>query len=246
VGRKDTARLKNHSQFAHAFDCCKIYANSWRNDGPGGTGIQSRGGASEYQGGHGLVVTGGESLRTLGGNNYGGAGIVVNGGKARTTNLADDTNGGHGIIATGGEAAGSFSGNDYPGAGVVATGGVTLDSQGHFSGPGGYGIVATGGSGLPSGSAGLFRGNVEINGSLSVFGVGSAGNITATGTKNFKIDHPLDPENKYLLHASVESSEVLNIYSGNTLTDAKGETIVTLPEWFEALNRDVRYQLHCS
>jgi trimeric autotransporter adhesin len=211
--------------------------------GPGGTGIQSVGGASEYTGGTGLVAAGGESIRTLGGNNYGGTGIVVTGGKGRTTNLADDTTGGPGLIATGGEAGGAFFGKNYPGAGVIATGGVTLDSQGHYSGPGGYGIVATGGPGLPSGSAGLFHGNVDIDGSLSVVGVGSAGNITATGTKNFKIDHPLDPENKYLLHASVESSEVLNIYSGNVVTDAKGETIVTLPDWFEALNRDVRYQL---
>jgi len=64
-----------------------------------------------------------------------------------------------------------------------------------------------------------------------------------TGTKNFKIDHPLDPENKYLLHAAVESSEVLNVYSGNVVTDANGEAAVSLPEWFEALNRDLRYQL---
>jgi len=70
-----------------------------------------------------------------------------------------------------------------------------------------------------------------------------AGNLDVQGTKHFKIDHPLDPEHKYLLHASVESSEVLNLYSGNAITDSKGEAVITLPEWFEALNSDLRYQL---
>jgi hypothetical protein len=62
-------------------------------------------------------------------------------------------------------------------------------------------------------------------------------------TKDFKIDHPLDPATKYLVHASVESSEMMNIYSGNSALDANGAATVELPEWFEALNRDFRYQL---
>ena len=61
--------------------------------------------------------------------------------------------------------------------------------------------------------------------------------------KNFKIDHPLDPSGKYLVHASVESSELMNIYTGNVTTNAEGEARVRLPEWFEALNTDFRYQL---
>src|SRR5205085_12400073 len=69
------------------------------------------------------------------------------------------------------------------------------------------------------------------------------GSLSVSGTKNFKIDHPLDPENKYLYHAAIESSEVLNIYSGNVTTDENGDATVFLPEWFEALNRDFRYQL---
>jgi hypothetical protein len=69
------------------------------------------------------------------------------------------------------------------------------------------------------------------------------GNFTATGTKNFRIDHPLDPANKYLYHAAIESSEVLNLYSGNIALDAAGEAVVQLPEWFEVINKDFRYQL---
>ena len=34
-----------------------------------------------------------------------------------------------------------------------------------------------------------------------------------------------------------------NIYDGNLTTDKSGTAVVTLPEWFEALNRDFRYQL---
>ena len=35
------------------------------------------------------------------------------------------------------------------------------------------------------------------------------------GACSYRVDHPLDPENKYLEHASVESAERLNLYSGN-------------------------------
>jgi trimeric autotransporter adhesin len=67
---------------------------------------------------------------------------------------------------------------------------------------------------------------------------------TLTGSNNnLKIDHPLDPANKYLVHASVESSELMNIYSGNVTTDELGVATVTLPNWFEAENGDFRYQL---
>jgi hypothetical protein len=74
------------------------------------------------------------------------------------------------------------------------------------------------------------------------------GDISVDGTvfadaKDFKIDHPSDPANKYLLHTSVESSEMMNIYSGNVTTDEFGVAIVTLPDWFEAENGDFRYQL---
>ncbi|HKX33305.1 MAG TPA: hypothetical protein VJ302_36850, partial [Blastocatellia bacterium] len=59
----------------------------------------------------------------------------------------------------------------------------------------------------------------------------------------FKIDHPLDPENKYLYHSFVESPDMMNIYNGNVITDRYGEATVALPAYFEALNRDFRYQL---
>jgi hypothetical protein len=81
------------------------------------------------------------------------------------------------------------------------------------------------------GLAGKFDGNVEVTGNLS------------KGGGSFKIDHPLDPENKYLYHSFVESPDMKNIYDGNITTDENGEAIVTLPDYFETLNRDFRYQL---
>jgi len=63
------------------------------------------------------------------------------------------------------------------------------------------------------------------------------------GSGSFKIDHPLDPANKYLSHCFVESPDMMNVYNGNITTDKHGLATVTLPDYFEALNRDFRYQL---
>jgi hypothetical protein len=82
--------------------------------------------------------------------------------------------------------------------------------------------------------------NTNIGGNLTV-----TGSLSVSGTKNFKIDDPIDPANKYLYHSSVESAEMLNVYSGNVVLDNRGEAEVNLPTWFEALNKDFRYQLTC-
>lgn len=99
----------------------------------------------------------------------------------------------------------------------------------------GAGSSAYGIYGLESGAgtnyAGYFSGNVHVAGTLSK----TAG--------AFKIDHPLDPENKYLQHSFIEFPDMMNIYNGNVVTDASGLATVTLPDYFEALNKDFRYQL---
>ena len=69
------------------------------------------------------------------------------------------------------------------------------------------------------------------------------GDFTAIGAKAFTMDHPLDPTNKTLMHAAIESNEVLNSYSGTVITDAGGKVTVSLPDYFEAINKDFRYQL---
>jgi hypothetical protein len=92
-----------------------------------------------------------------------------------------------------------------------------------------------------NGWAARFIGVVDVQGTLNV-----NGDLNVTGgTKNFLIDHPLDPTNRELIHAAVESSEVLNTYSGNVVLDTTGRATVALPEWFEAINTDFRYQLTC-
>jgi hypothetical protein len=83
----------------------------------------------------------------------------------------------------------------------------------------------------PGGQAAQFIGNVDVSGTLS------------KGGGSFKIDHPLDPANKYLLHSFVESPDMMNVYNGNITTDRNGYATVELPDWFETLNRDFRYQL---
>ena len=69
------------------------------------------------------------------------------------------------------------------------------------------------------------------------------GDFTVLGVKAFTMDHPLDPENKLLMHVAAESNEVINFYSGNITTDASGKATVSLPDYFEAINKDYRYQL---
>jgi len=98
-------------------------------------------------------------------------------------------------------------------------------------------------------------GNIFTTGSVTTnAGISATGDIHSQGTisanvainapvKNFKIDHPLDPGNKWLYHSSIESPDMKNLYDGVAVLDAHGEAWVTMPDWFEALNRDFRYQL---
>jgi|AntAceMinimDraft_17_1070374.scaffolds.fasta_scaffold02849_6 hypothetical protein len=75
------------------------------------------------------------------------------------------------------------------------------------------------------------------------FGVFSSGELGASGIKSFMIDNPLDPENKYLKHFSVESPEVLNLYRGSIILDQNGEATVKLPDYFESININFTYNL---
>jgi len=74
-------------------------------------------------------------------------------------------------------------------------------------------------------------GNIDVIGSI------------AKGSSTFKIDHPLNPANQFLYHSVVESPDMMNIYNGSVITDKHGLATVILPDYFEALNRDFRYQL---
>lgn len=134
----------------------------------------------------------------------------------------------------------SFSGNGMMaetiyGVGVIGDSyyGVGIGGASDYS----VGVIATSRSGI-----GLYsRSTNNIAAYLD-------GDVTITGTfqkagGSFKIDHPLDPGNKYLSHSFVESPDMKNIYDGITVLDSNGEAEIELPAWFDALNKDFRYQL---
>jgi hypothetical protein len=151
-------------------------------------------------------------------------------------------------------ASASSSGAGVVGS-AVATSGQNYGVLGISASPAGYGsasgntafdahVALAGPSFLINAYAGKVAGfNVDYSGN-GFF----AGNLHVTGhvTKgsgSFKIDHPLDPANKYLSHSFVESPDMMNVYNGNIMTDRHGLATVNLPDYFEALNGDFRYQL---
>ncbi|MEV3994043.1 hypothetical protein AB0J57_34715 [Streptomyces sp. NPDC049837] len=115
-------------------------------------------------------------------------------------------------------------------------GGIGVAGVAH--GPPGPGVLFTSAVGV-YGSKGIRRRGVAgfFNGNCLVLGE------FAKASGGFRIDHPLDPENRYLQHSFVESPDQLNVYSGTVTTDREGTAVVELPEYFEALNTGFRYQL---
>jgi trimeric autotransporter adhesin len=197
-----------------------------------GTGVSGTGGASEFFAGPGVVATGGSSIAGAG---RAGTGVDAVGG------LHEQRIGGTGVTARGGrgdnqlggtglEANGGVSANGSGGTGAFIAGGGG-NGNGNKGGDGLFVFAGSGNNGATNGRAGVFQGNVEVSGTLS------------KGGGSFKIDHPLDPENKYLYHSFVESPDMKNIYDGTVTTDENGEAVVALPDYFEALNSDFRYQL---
>lgn len=129
------------------------------------------------------------------------------------------------------------------------------DSQGQVAvlgqcgGPGGVGV--RGECSTPSGTGVI--GIARNTNSVGVIGIGEraavfSGDVNVTGKLTqggggFAIDHPLNPQGRCLNHAFVESQERKNLYDGIVSCDDSGEAIVDLPDWFEPLNDELRYQL---
>lgn len=129
--------------------------------------------------------------------------------------------------------------------------GILLNSSGNASYAVSIGDAGTG-HGLRIDNSNGGRGLYVVNsgGNYAGYFGGSSASVVVEGTLSkgggsFMIDHPLDPENKYLYHSFVESPDMMNVYNGNIFIDNNGEAIVQLPDWFEALNKDFRYQLTC-
>jgi len=168
-------------------------------------------------------------------------GVGVNGYASATTGFANgvfgqtDSTDGVGVFGFANSTTGFATG-------VVGVGDATgvfgqadsTDGTGVFGGAfatSGLNFGVYGFSNSPAGYAGWFDGDVNVNGTLTK----SAG--------GFRIDHPLDPSGMYLSHSFVESPDMKNLYDGVVILDVNGEASVELPEWFEALNMDFRYQL---
>lgn len=148
--------------------------------------------------------------------------------------------------STNGENVGVFGqANGETGTGVAGftqtaeIGGNTIGVSGIANSDNAVGVIGRG-NGSPSGQV---YGVVGVTSTTNGFGVFSNGDTGASGVKNFVIDHPTDPENKFLVHYSAESPEPYLIYRGTVTLDASGSAVVTLPDYFDDINRDPQYQL---
>jgi hypothetical protein len=181
----------------------------------GGTGVFGSSAAVNRAGVHALNTGGGIGLLA---ESPTGTGVIAFSGSDLGAGVA-----GHNL--SGGPNGVGVTGQSANGLGVFGGSNVGVGVFGQSSS--GSAIFGLGGLGL----AGEFHGDVFVSGSLS------------KGGGSFKIDHPLDPANKYLSHSFVESPDMMNIYNGNIALDQNGEAVVMLPEWFQALNKDFRYSL---
>jgi hypothetical protein len=175
----------------------------------------------------------------VGGNSQSGAGVV--GSSQSGTGVDGSSNSRNGVRGTSqqlngvqGEsssqsASGVYGENmSFGGFGAAGRSNATVLSTG--GAPAGWGAGVLGDN--PAGGwAGYFNGPVFMKGKL------------VKGGGSFQIDHPVDPANSYLYHSLVESPDMMNVYNGNATTDDDGNATVELPSYFEALNRDFRYQL---
>jgi hypothetical protein len=137
------------------------------------------------------------------------------------------TSSGIGVLGQGGRLGGTGPGlrGENVNADSAAAG---VEAATNGSGPA---LVATSMNAIPT--AGLFRGDVTVE-----------GNLTVTGTKSgFLIDDPTDPAAATLAHTPVESDDYTVTYSGNVRTGPGGRATVRLPAYVSAVAGDWRYSL---
>lgn len=245
------------------------YGGDFQSDGPSGTAVRGLAlsttgsnygvyGKSNSSTGRGVFGT---ATSVGGGINCGGEflsagsdGIGVRGHASSGTGFAcggrftsSSTEGagvyGEALATSGFTYGGVFYANSDFGIGVkgVGTSNTGTDYGGHFSAYGSTGIGVYGIAYDTNGANYGVRGQSvsDMNG----YGLYSVGRTGASGTKSFRIDHPLDPANKYLSHYSEEGPEPLNVYRGTVTTDGLGYAWVALPNYFAAINKDPSYQL---
>lgn len=192
--------------------------------------------------GYGLYATGSTYGGFGSGGTYGlyGSGATGVNGSGSTTgvngtttnpngNAVHGTGGQYGVHGESGRTAGVRGDSGYVGVWGQATT---------------YGLYALATDAGTAQTYGVF-GQATNSASYALFAQGRA-HVNGTLTKvagAFKIDHPLDPERRWLSHSFVESPDMMNVYNGNVTLDAAGKAVVELPNYFEVLNTDYRYQL---
>jgi hypothetical protein len=144
-----------------------------------------------------------------------GVGYGVSGRSDRSAGVLGKSQSSTGVNGLSDSGDGVYGGSDY-GHGLV---GISAYGVGLYS------------ESVRNDYAAVLDGKVKITGNLEKAG------------GSFKIDHPLDPANKYLCHSFVESPDMKNVYDGVVVLDRKGKAEIELPDWFGAINKDFRYQL---
>ncbi len=240
-------------------------SNTYASVGGGNTNDAS-GDYATVAGGHGntasgyiVTVSGGESNTAS--NNY----ASIGGGESNTaSSIYTTVGGGHENTASGTAATvgggwqntapsiyatvgGGFSNIASDGSATVG-GGVRNTASGYWATVAGggddtsaadYSFTTNAVSVVPDG----YSNSAAFNGQVA-----TASNQTRVGTLSkasgtFTIDHPLDPHGKILNHYFIEGPEMRNIYDGEAVLDASGRAVVTLPDYFDALNGKPRVQL---
>jgi hypothetical protein len=204
--------------------------------GAGSTGMQGVAGAADGIGvlgqhSSGSGTQGGVVGTTNSGQSY--ANAIV--GQVMPTSPGEDSAGVRGINSgTGDFGIGVWGSHAGAGWGVY---GSSITGKGVYGAVSGNTSTAIGVYGEGGGAmsyAGFFLGNVHVTGTCCAASAGT-----------YEIDHPLDPANKYLDQAAVQSSEMKGLYDGVAIMDKDGQATVELPAWFEAVNGEYRYQLTC-
>lgn len=202
--------------------------------------------ATSYSSGIGVIGLGnnGSTYATTG-NGSGGAFTGYHGLLSKGTNSTLGT----GVIGIGNDGSyflysygsgGAFTGNYCGVAGWATTNSnSSVGVYGYYDGAGAW----NDGRGVVGIAVANWGRGYGVYGEGNRYGVYANGNLGASGTKSFAIDHPDDPENKILKHYSIESNEVLNMYRGNVLLDDNGESTIVLPDYFMTINIDFSYTL---
>jgi len=229
-----------------------------------GTGVAGRSGGSN-PGVAGASTTGPGVAGTsdqgpgISGTSDHAAGVLGSGSGSGQSGVEGTSDAGTGVTGTSKDGTGVLGTSGHPERFGVGIGEVPPDPPGVMgigvNGSGVYayslngaGVTAIGDKGIVASNAlfllsghGGFPGDVSVAGDF--FGDVHVRGALTKASGGFRVDHPLDAENRYLAHSFVESPEMKNVYDGVVTLDGDGQATVELPTWFEALNGTFRYQL---